>query len=147
MPRVCWLLFVYSLVALSFCFCFASFCCFGWLGFARAFPSRAHSPCRFLGLPLEFQSPSGPWEPALPPTSPLDFLVYPSGFVGGTPPIEGSATVVSPTLACEGGCLGVGGWALEGRRHGQTRLGFEGFGYFDCFWAFYDWKHLCLARS
>jgi hypothetical protein len=75
-------------------------------------------------------NPSGPWEPTLPPTSPLDFLVYPSGFVGGTPPTRGSATVAS-LIKCVRGVRegrGVGGWALEGRRHGHGWLGFEGLG-------------------
>ena len=48
--------------------------------------------------------------------------MYPSGFVGGTPPIEGSATVVSPIKRVKGGSgrerggrLGLGG--EEARAH------------------------------
>jgi hypothetical protein len=40
----------------------------------------------------------------------------------------------------------VGGWALEGRRHGQTRLGFEGFVYFDCFGRFMG-GGICASRG
>ena len=117
--RVCWLLFSSSLVALSFCLLPRLVLLFECLGFARAFPSRAHSPCRFLGLPLEFRSPSGSLRAGTPTNQPYGIPTPHRALSVGLPLSRGSATVVSLTLACEGGCLGVGGWALEGRGTGM----------------------------
>jgi len=118
----CWLLFLlgWGLLAIVcllacgfvFLFCFCLVLLFECLGFARAFPSRAHSPCRFLGLPLEFQSPSGPWEPALPPTSPLAFLHH-IGLCRWDSPYRGGAPPILPIKRVKGGVrggrLGLGG--------------------------------------
>ena len=90
-PRVCWLLFSSSVVALSICLDYCLVLLLGWLCVARvllALPNPPKAPTFRRPSVLEFRSPLTVGRRKPPSTVPLE-VRSPSGTAGGDPPLTG----------------------------------------------------------
>jgi len=132
-PRVCWLLFVYSIVVLSFCFCFASFCCLFVLGgYALPVPSlQGPLPVPVPRVALGVQEPIGSLRAGTPTNQPSG-IPTPHRALSVGLPLRGGAPPILPIKRVKGGVrggrLGLGGEKARANAAGlfeEFRLWFD----------------------